>query len=96
MEIDFEVTTTTHRTGSGEPIRTSNTEYRLIRSTSDTLSWRNMVSRSNDKSDSSRLTPQGDRPIRTHRMRLIFEHLPPELREVFFTDGDQSPEFHRV
>ena len=60
VEIDFEVTNT-HRTRSGD-LQTSSTEYRLIRSTSDTLNdetW----SPGPTTSSLFEATPQGDRPI---------------------------------
>ena len=89
VEIDFEATTS-HRTRSGE-LRKSVTEYRLIRSTSDTLvgeTW----SPGATTSKLFEATPQGDRPIEPPDA-TIFEQLPPELREVFFTDGDRALSF---
>ena len=89
VEIDFEVTNT-HRTRSGE-LRISTTEYRLIRSTSDTLSGETW-SPGPTTSILFEATPQGDRPIEPPDA-TIFEQLPPELREVFFTDGDRALSF---
>ena len=89
VEIDFEVTNT-HHTHSGE-LRVSTTEYRLIRSTSDTLTGETW-SPGQTTSSLFEATPQGDRPIEPPDA-TIFEQLPPELREVFFTDGDRALSF---
>ena len=89
VEIDFE-TTNAHRTRSGE-LRKSSTEYRLVRSTSDTLSGEKW-SPGPTTSKLFEVTPQGDRLIEPPEA-TIFEQLPPDLREVFFTDGDRALSF---
>jgi len=91
VEIDYE-TTHTHRnrTPSGRRQKAP-TEYRLIRSTTDILRGE----RWSPGTTTSRLfevTPQGDHPIEPPEA-TIYEHLPPELREVFFTDGDRALSF---
>ena len=88
-EIDFEATTT-HRARSGELEKTS-TEYHLIRSTYDTIrseSW----SPGPTTCKLFEITPRGYQPIEPPEA-TIRDQLPPELREVFFTDGDRALSF---
>ena len=91
VEIDFE-TTYTHRNHARSRERQSvTTEYRLIRSTSDTLKDE-MWSPGPTTSKLFEVTPEGDYPIEPPDA-TISEHLPPDLREVFFTDGDRALSF---
>ena len=89
VEVDFE-TTTIHRARSGER-RTSVTRYRLIRSTSDTITGKRWAPGPSTV-NLFEVTPQGDYPIDPPEA-TIREHLPLELREVFFTDGDRALSF---
>ena len=89
VEVDFE-TTTVHRARSGER-RASVTRYRLIRSTSDTIT-RETWAPGQSTVKLFEVTPQGDYPIEPPEA-TIREHLPLELREVFFTDGDRALSF---
>ena len=89
VEIDFE-TNLAHRTRAGE-IQRATTVYRLIRSTSDTIvgdTWRPGPT----TQKLFEVTPQGYRPIEPAEA-TIRQQLPPELREVFFTDGDRALSF---
>ena len=89
VEIEFE-RTILHPTRSGET-QLSTEQYRLIRTTTDTVSgdsW--MPGQTNVLL--FLLTPTGDEPVVPPEAR-IEELLPIELREVFFTDGDRALSF---
>ena len=89
VEIDFE-TNLAHRTRSGE-IQRSTKVYRLTRSTSDTItgeSWRPGPT----TQKLFEVTNQGFDPIEPPDA-TIRDQLPPELREVFFIDGDRALSF---
>ena len=89
VEIDFEIKST-RPSKSGGLIETK-TLYRIIRSTYDTLrgeSW--------EPGPTSvqlfELTATGSDPIDPPDA-VINEEIPPELREIFFTDGDRTLSF---
>lgn len=89
VEIDFE-TNLAHRTRSGE-VQKSTKVYRLIRSTYDTIvgdSW----SPGPTTQQLFEITTQGYQPIKLPEA-TIRDQLPPELREVFFIDGDRALSF---
>ena len=89
VEIEFE-TTKVHRDRSGAA-QFSTTEYRLTRTTYDTLigqTWRS----DQTKTRLVELRPQGEFEIDPPDA-AIQEALPPELREIFFTDGDRALSF---
>ena len=89
VEIDFE-TTNIHRTRSGE-IQRSTTSYRIIRSTSDTITGETW-SPGPTTTKLFEVTHQGYNPIEPPEA-TISEQLPSELREIFFTDGDRALSF---
>ena len=91
VEIDYEITHTHRNRIRSRKRQRSTTEYRLIRSTSDTLRGE-VWSPGTTTSKLFEVTPEGDHPIEPPDA-TIFEHLPPELREVFFTDGDRALSF---
>ena len=88
VQVEFE-TTVVRRSPRG--LIESRRQYRIIRSTHETIdgtTW--------DRSPTTvrlfDLTDTGSDPI-NHPEALIDEELPPELREVFFTDGDRALSF---
>lgn len=81
VEVDFEIQT-------GDVI--GNTErYRIIRSVEETLDG----VRQNPKVRLFNLTNSGGEPIKDPEAWIRRELLPPELREVFFIDGDRALSF---
>jgi DNA sulfur modification protein DndD len=88
-QIEFEITAPIP--GPSGATRQTRKRYRLLRSATETISgagWRR-----------SRSTPQlflmgenGDTPL-AEPEAIIVDYLPPELREVFFTDGDRALSF---
>ena len=88
VQVDFELTK--FRRGSRNLIETKE-QYRIIRSAYETL---NGVKQSRTRSTVRlfELTDRGSEPIEPPEA-LIHEELPPELREVFFTDGDRALSF---
>ena len=88
VQVDFEITK--FRRGSKGLIETKE-QYRIIRSAYETLSG---VKQSRTRSTVRlfELTDRGSEPIEPPEA-LIHEELPPELREVFFTDGDRALNF---
>ncbi|MCS1408245.1 MAG: hypothetical protein M2R45_01418 [Verrucomicrobia subdivision 3 bacterium] len=87
VTVDFELTS--YRRASGQ-MREARQRYRLVRSTSEELDSRSRRSGStvklyklNDSGASSFGAPEA----------FVNDELPPELREVFFTDGDRALSF---
>ena len=89
VQIEFE-RTIPHRTRTGET-RFSTERYRLLRTTTDTISGDTWVPGETNAILFS-LTSKGDEPILPPDAR-IRELLPIELREIFFTDGDRTLSF---
>ena len=85
--VEFEVTT--HRQTAGE-MRETRRRFRLIRSTFEDVDSQSRRSASTVKLFA--LNNTGATPIDAPDA-LINEELPPELREVFFTDGDRALSF---
>lgn len=85
--VEFELTTH-RRTSSG--LRKTRRRYRLVRSTFEEVDSR--VYRSASTVKLFTLKDNGASPIDAPEV-LINEELPPELREVFFTDGDRALSF---
>ncbi len=89
VEIEFEVTSNIPSPSGGD--RRSCKQYRLIRSATETItgtSWR----RSRSTAQLFLLGNNGDTPL-AEPDAVIADLLPPELREVFFTDGDRALSF---
>lgn len=87
--VEFEVTT--HRRGPGGGLRETRRRYRIVRSAFeevDGTTWR----RSPTTVKLFAITDTGTSPIDAPEA-LINEELPPELRDVFFTDGDRALSF---
>jgi DNA sulfur modification protein DndD len=88
VQVEFE-TTGLRRSPKG--LIENKRQYRIIRSTYETLNGARW-----DRSPSTvklfRLTNTGSEPIDPPEA-VINEELPPELREVFFTDGDRALSF---
>ena len=87
VQVEFETT----KFGGPRGLRETRQRYLIIRSTSETLNG--------DKWDPSpetvklfELTDTGHEPIDSPES-TINDELPPELREVFFTDGDRALSF---
>ena len=89
VEIEFE-RTILHPTRSGTTDLATE-QYRLIRTTTDTVSRDSWVP-GQTHALLFLLTPTGDEPIAPPEAK-IRELLPAELREVFFTDGDRALSF---
>ena len=85
--VDFEVTT--HRQVAGRTRETRKT-YRLVRSTIEDV--QDEARRPPSAAKLFELQPAGARPIEAPEA-VIRDELPPELREVFFTDGDRALSF---
>ena len=81
VQVDFEISKV-GSTGSTE-------KYRIIRSVEETL---NGV-KQNPKVRLFKLTDKGAKSIKNPEAWIKRELLPPELREVFFTDGDRALSF---
>jgi len=88
VQVEFE-TTGLRRSPMGR-IETKH-QYRIIRSTYETLNGARW-NRSPSTVKLFRLTDTGSEPIDPPEA-LINDELPPELREVFFTDGDRALSF---
>ena len=86
VTVDFEVTK--HRTSQGQRIDTHR-RYQLVRSTTEDVST---LHRAPSTVKLFEVTPTGSRSV-PHPAATIKEELPPELREVFFTDGDRALSF---
>lgn len=89
VTIEYEVTTAIP-TPTGTP-RQRRDRYRLIRTTSEQISgteWK----RTRSTVQLFHLTAAGDTPLQDPEAQIV-DHLPPELREVFFTDGDRALSF---
>lgn len=89
VQVDFE--TTTYRRNSRGGIIETKRQYRIIRSTHETLKGREH-SRTPSTVKLFHLTDRGSVPIQPPEA-WISEELPSELREVFFTDGDRALSF---
>lgn len=89
VQVEFE-TTTYRKNSRGGTIETKR-QYRIIRSTHETL---NGLKHSRTRSTVKlfRLTDRGSEPVQPPEA-WISEELPAELREVFFTDGDRALSF---
>ena len=89
VQIEFETTQLRHRQDGtyGENKR----QYRIVRSANETLKGADW-SRSSSTVKLFHLTDTGSRPIEPPQA-VINEELPPELRDVFFTDGDRALNF---
>ena len=85
--VEFEVTT--HRQVSGS-ITETRRQYRLVRSTFEDVDIQARRSASTVKLFA--LEEAGARSIEVPEV-LVNDELPPELREVFFTDGDRALSF---
>ena len=85
--VDFEVTT--HRQVAGRT-RETRKAYRLVRSAIEDV--QNECRRPPSVAKLFELQPAGARPIEAPEA-VIRDELPPELREVFFTDGDRALSF---
>ena len=88
VQVDFEITK--FRPGLKGPIETKE-QYRIIRSAYETLSGIKQT-RTRSTVRLFEVTDRGNEPIEPPEA-LIHEELPPELREVFFTDGDRALSF---
>lgn len=85
--VEFEITT--HRQVSGKPRETLR-QYRLVRSAFENVDGQ--VYRTASTVQLFALSDIGADPIDAPES-MINEELPPELREVFFTDGDRALSF---
>ncbi len=85
--VEFEITT--YRRTSGQ-VRETRRRYRLVRSTFEDVDSQARRSASTVKLFA--LNDTGATPIDAPEA-LISDELPPELREVFFTDGDRALSF---
>jgi DNA sulfur modification protein DndD len=86
--VDFEVTN--YRRGP-TGLRETRHQYRIVRSAFEDVDGTTSL-RSPSTVRLFELTQTGARPIDTPEA-LINEELPPELREIFFTDGDRALSF---
>ena len=89
VQVDFE--TTTYRRNSRGGLIETKRQYRIIRSTHETLKGIEH-SRTPSTVKLFHLTDRGSVPIEPPEA-WISEELPSELREVFFTDGDRALSF---
>ena len=85
--VEFELTT--HRITAGE-MRETRQRFRLIRSTFEDVDSQSKRSPSTVKL--FQLKDQGSSPMPSPES-MIHDELPPDLREVFFTDGDRALSF---
>ena len=89
ITIEYEVTSAVPSPNG--TTRQRRDRYRLIRTTTEQISgtdWK----RSRSTVQLFRLTSAGDTPLQDPEAQIV-DHLPPELREVFFTDGDRALSF---
>ncbi|MDE0315857.1 MAG: AAA family ATPase [Candidatus Poribacteria bacterium] len=89
VQIEFEITTYRQKSKGG--LIETNRRYRIIRSAHETLDGLKH-SRTPSTVKLFQLTDRGSVPIEPPEA-WISEELPPELREVFFTDGDRALSF---
>lgn len=90
VQVEFEVTN--FRQSRIGTIETTE-QYRLVRSVHETLNGVG-YERSESTVKLFQLTDEGSEPIDAPKaLILINDTLPPELREVFFTDGDRALSF---
>lgn len=87
--IEYEVESVT-TTPAGQSRSVKNT-YRLVRSTAERIKG-NRWERTGSTLKLAQLTRAGDLPLNEPEA-IVQDHLPPELREVFFTDGDRALSF---
>ena len=85
--VDFEVTSYQRRSGG---LRERRRRYRLVRSAFEDVDSK--ARRSDSTVKLFELDDTGANPIKAPEA-VINEELPPELREVFFTDGDRTLSF---
>ena len=85
--VEFELTT--HRRVGGE-LRETRRRYRLVRSAFEEV---DSQTRSSSTIKLFEFKDSGVIPVNLRRMALINEELSPQLREVFFTDGDRALSF---
>lgn len=85
--VEFEVTS--HRQ-AGEKLRETRRRYRLVRSTFEDVD--SAARRSASTVKLFALNDTGATPVNAPES-LITDELPPELRDVFFTDGDRALSF---
>lgn len=88
VEIDFEITLYNQIAGTQQA---KTHQYRLVRAASETPQG-NSVVREPDRISLYELTGKGANPI-TAPDQLISEMLPPEMKDIFFTDGDRAMNF---
>ena len=88
VQVDFETTSLRH---SSRGMLESKHTFRIIRSTFETLRG-NDWERSPSTVKLFRLEDQGSVP-ESYPEAIVADELPPELREVFFTDGDRALSF---
>ena len=88
-QVDFEITS--FRQSKTRGLITIEKQYRIIRSAYEALddSGQNRISSSVKLFE---LTDRGSEPIESPQTQ-IHDDLPPELREIFFTDGDRALNF---
>ena len=86
VTIDFEVTR--HRTSRGRRIDTHK-RYQLVRTTTEDI---DTLRRAPSTVKLFEVTSVGSKSV-AYPEAIIKEELPPELREVFFTDGDRALSF---
>lgn len=86
VEVDFDVTVT-KRIGGTETKR-----YRVVRSVAETVGELHST-RGESKIDVYELSAAGGSRREDHAENRLRSELPPELREIFFTDGDQALSF---
>lgn len=89
VQIEFEIAT--HRRNSKGKLRETKNQYRIVRSAYETIKS-DGHSRSPSTVKLFLLTDVGSSPIEPPDAWVRGE-LPPELREVFFTDGDRALSF---
>ena len=88
VSVEFE-TTSVRRTRDG--VVGIDRRYRIVRSAVETIDGTNWT-RGPSTAKLFQITDDGDEPLNPPEAR-IREELPPELREVFFTDGDRALSF---
>jgi DNA sulfur modification protein DndD len=89
VTIEYEVTSAIPNPSGAPRLRTD--RYRLIRTASEQImgtEWK----RSRSAVQLFHLTERGDTPLQDPEAQIV-EQLPPELREIFFTDGDRALSF---
>lgn len=89
VEVDFELTRTIP--GRGGPQRETKRIYRIVRAAREEVDG-NQWRRSTPTVNLFHLAETGASPVENPDV-FIAEELPPELREVFFTDGDRALSF---